>query len=89
MLAMPDHIHLIACFPPEDAMRKVIAAWKHYVSHNASVEWQRDFFDHRLRGGESLDEKTHYIRMNPVRAKLVAEPSDWKYILESNVSASP
>jgi hypothetical protein len=34
------------------------------------VEWQRDFFDHRLRDHHELQERTSYILMNPVRKGL-------------------
>jgi hypothetical protein len=40
---------------------------------NLKVEpphWQKGFFDHVLRSGESYTEKWHYIRDNPVRAGL-------------------
>jgi putative transposase len=80
LLAMPDHVHLLASFPQEESMRRVVAAWKHYVTRHAPVKWQRDFFDHRLRGDESFDEKAAYIRNNPVRAKLVTNESDWPFM---------
>jgi putative transposase len=76
LLAMPDHVHMLASFPQQDAMHRVIAAWKHYIAREVSVRWQRDFFDHRLRTDESFDEKAAYIRQNPVRAKLVATESE-------------
>ena len=41
--------------------------------------WQDGFFDHLLRNGESYGEKWNYVRMNPVRAGLVAHPEDWPY----------
>ncbi len=74
---MPDHMHLLASFPRDESMTRVITAWKHYIAHQVAVTWQRDFFDHRLRTDESSDEKAAYIRRNPVRAKLVATESEW------------
>jgi len=46
------------------------------------IGWQRDFFDHRLRKNEAYLEKAAYIRMNPVRAGLVASAEDWPYVWE-------
>lgn len=43
------------------------------------MEWQEDFFDHRLRSDESLDEKANYVRMNPVRAGSVKTVEEWPY----------
>ncbi len=64
-------------------MDKAIRDWRRLVAKKAGVVWQDGFFDHRLRGNESYEEKAHYIRMNPVRAGLVTEPREWPYIWEA------
>jgi len=48
-LLMPDHLHAIFAFPRELGMQTVIKNWKKYVAGKHGVNWQRDFFDHRLR----------------------------------------
>ncbi|MDF7809006.1 hypothetical protein P4E94_16280 [Pontiellaceae bacterium B12219] len=83
LVLMPDHLHAIMNFSPTIGMKRSISQWKRYISTNSTVEWQRDFFDHRLRKDESYIEKAHYIRMNPVRAGLVGDSSDWKYVWEN------
>jgi hypothetical protein len=35
--------------------------WKRWTARQMGIEWQRDFFEHRLRSDESLREKTDYI----------------------------
>jgi putative transposase len=82
-LLMPDHLHALMSFETETGMRGCLRDWKHYISRSVGVEWQRDFFDHRLRNGESFDQKAAYIRANPVRAGLVDQAEDWPYIRES------
>lgn len=77
---MPDHIHLLLAFPLGMSMDRVVAEWKKYVAKTHEVVWQRDFFDHRLRGGENPRQKAEYIENNPVRAGLVARPEDWPYV---------
>jgi REP element-mobilizing transposase RayT len=79
-LAMPDHWHALVAFPPNQNMEDVLRDWKRFVAKQAGVEWQDGFFDHRLRREESLEQKAHYIRMNPVRAGLVAESEEWNYV---------
>lgn len=79
VLAMPDHLHGVFGFPSSKPMTKVIADFKSWLAKQHGIEWQRDFFDHRLRNLESAAEKANYIRMNPVRAGLVANPQDWPY----------
>ena len=48
--------------------------------HSLLIEWQRDFFEHRLRGSESYREKADYILLNPVRAGLARTPEEWPHI---------
>ena len=81
-LVMPDHPHALPSFPPDEQMEKVIRDWKRFVAKQTGIVWQAGFFDHRLRSDESYEEKAHYIRMNPVRAGLAAEPQDWPYVWE-------
>jgi len=79
-LLMPDHIHLLMSFPDIPSFSRKIGDWKHYLSHRYDIVWQENFFDHRLRNGESLGQKSEYILDNPVRAGLIAEAKDWPYI---------
>jgi putative transposase len=76
---MPDHLHALISFPYERPMKQVIADWKRFLTTNFKVEWQRDFFDHRLRKQESYREKADYIRANPVRAGLIESSEEWSY----------
>jgi len=54
-LVMPDHVHGLFSFPAHEEMRKVMASWKSFTAKKIGVRWQRDFFEHRLRTGESFD----------------------------------
>ncbi|MFT3870456.1 MAG: transposase [Nibricoccus sp.] len=81
-LLMPDHLHALIAFPLENTMKTTVAKWKEFTARQMGILWQRGFFDHRLRKAESLDEKAHYIRMNPVRQGLVAKPEDWPWVWE-------
>lgn len=79
VLIMPDHVHLILNFPPEIKMEMAIREWKGWLAKKHGIEWQLDFFDHRLRGGESGEQKFQYILHNPVRAGLVEKAEDWPW----------
>jgi len=79
-LAMPDHLHALISFHDDESMTSVIRDWKRFISKQTSVQWQPGFFDHRLRDSAALDEKAAYIRMNPARAGLVRDPSDWPFV---------
>jgi len=79
VLAMPDHLHGLFTFTGKKTMPQVISSFKEWVAKKGGVRWQRDFFDHRLRSGESAAEKAAYIRLNPVRAGLVDDPANWPF----------
>ena len=76
---MPDHVHLFVAFDDEKiSLQTWMKSLKNALSKtlremNAqSPHWQKGFFDHVLRGGESYSEKWEYVFQNPVRAGLVA-----------------
>ena len=74
-VAMPDHIHLFASpVNPEVDIGTWIRFWKSHVSRSIrdpSRKWQKDYWDTRLRTGQSYDEKWWYVRENPVRKNLL------------------
>ena len=83
---MPDHFHLFVSFQPGPLQ---LSAWMKSLKNALSKElrnmgrpaphWQEGFFDHILRSSESYEQKWLYVRNNPVRAGLVAQPEDWPY----------
>ncbi len=79
LVVMPDHLHALMRFPVAPGVRVTFSRWKHFLARTCQVEWQRDFFEHRLRDDENHVEKAYYIRMNPVRGGLVARPEEWPY----------
>ena len=82
MVVMPDHVHLIATFDLNRGVRSIVKTWKGYQKKRLRIEWQEDYFEHRLRNVDEFIEKSHYIRMNPVRKGLVALPEEWPYIID-------
>ena len=82
LLVMPDQLHLLASFPGDVDMTTFVSSWKRYLSKTLNLRWQRDFFDHRIRSDESLEEKAYYIRQNPIRAGLVEHEDEWRYMWE-------
>jgi putative transposase len=78
-LVMPDHVHAILSLNPAKGMKAIVSDWKRYISRTEKIEWQRDFFDHRLRNEREMTEKIHYVLENPVRAGLVEHSDAWPY----------
>ena len=83
-LVMPDHIHMILRLGVESkGLSKEIKNWKSWTAKNLGISWQNGFFDHRLRGADSLSQKYEYILENPVRAGLVDNAIEWKWKIVS------
>ena len=79
-MLMPDHCHALLRFPPERKVAQTIRDWKRWTARQTGVQWQTDFFEHRLRAEESFSEKYQYILANPVRAQLVERETDWPWV---------
>jgi len=81
---MPDHLHLFVSVD-EISLSNWIKSFKNTLSKtlrsvgHEGPHWQKGFFDHLLRSGESYSQKWDYVRENPVRAGLVAISEDWPY----------
>jgi putative transposase len=83
---MPDHVHL---FVSIDARQRCLSAWIKALKGSMSAElkrsghappfWQKGFFDHILRSGDSYSAKWEYVRSNPIRGGLVAQCKEWPY----------
>lgn len=79
IVLMPDHVHMLVTMAPDRDLSKTVGMWKRWISKRHGVEWQPNFFDHRLRREESADEKGRYIFHNPERDGLIARAEDWPW----------
>lgn len=69
MLLMPDHLHALVAPAPTESLYRLIGSWKSFLAKVSGVEWQRNFFDHRVRTDESWEERRRIfvpIRREPV-----------------------
>ena len=80
LLLMPDHLHLLIGISGESSLSKLVRDFKRIAARKGGIEWQRNFFDHRLRRDESETEKYDYICENPVRGGLIREGDKWPYV---------
>lgn len=80
VVLMPDHLHaLLSLNTAQHSIKQIISPWKGYLKRTQGIDWQEGFFEHRIRNQDSLEEKAHCLRQNPVRAKLVEDPDQWPY----------
>ena len=89
---MPDHVHLML-LPLRDEngwpflLFDILQCLKSMTAHRINKQlvrsgtlWQAESFDHVLRSHESLKAKCEYIRQNPVEARLVIKPEDYRWV---------
>ncbi|MGB9204842.1 MAG: transposase [Terriglobales bacterium] len=90
-VVMPDHVHLV--FTPmtdsdgpislPEILQKVKSESAHRINKLLGRKgrvWQDESFDHVLRREEGIDAKLEYIRLNPVRAALVQQPGEYRWM---------
>jgi REP-associated tyrosine transposase len=85
LLLMPDHLHALIGIDGRNSLSQLIRDYKRITAKLAQIQWQRNFFDHRLRNDESLAEKFAYICQNPIRAGLTKDEAVWPYVFIPNL----
>lgn len=80
-LIMPDHIHMLVHVSPDMPLADVIGHWKVYLTTRYKIQFQKNFFDTRIRDEEHFAEKWKYICRNPVVRGLVDSPRKWPHVI--------
>lgn len=82
---MPNHVHIIVVPADEDGLRRTMAeTHRRYTGFiNARQRWTGHLWQGRY-GAVAMDEEhlahaVRYVALNPVRARLVARPQDWRW----------
>ena len=74
---------MLVGIPGDTRLSDLIRDFKRITARTAKIDWQRNFFDHRLRHDESESEKAAYIRCNPVRPGLIEHHDQWQYAIDA------
>ena len=82
---MPDHMH--ALLRGTGATGRAVGLFRavkqltgyQFKQAYGSQLWQRSFFDRTLRADEDLRAAIAYLVANPVRARLVASPAEYRF----------
>lgn len=78
---MPDHVHVLFVLGERLDLGRCVSRWK-TVGRQASGyagEWQRDFWERRVRNEESREDYGLYIFLNPYRARLLTSDEPWQW----------
>jgi REP element-mobilizing transposase RayT len=84
-MVMPNHVHVlfkVGAVP----MSEIIGAWKRHTARRANeilgtrgAFWSKDYFDTFIQDAEHELKSVHYIENNPVKAKLILDPRQWRW----------
>ena len=83
-VVMPDHLHLLITPAIDISLERAVQLIKGGFSYRLGksrrgLVWQESFTNHRIRDEQDYVDHCEYIRMNPVRAKLVERPELYPY----------
>ncbi len=82
---MPNHVHLL--ISPRVPLPQLTKSLKNITASRANrllnrvgnPFWQRESYDHEVRSESEMERSRRYIEGNPVKAGLVAEPSQYRW----------
>jgi len=86
-VVMPNHVHVL--LEPLAQMSSITQFIKGRSARHANLLlhrhgktfWQKESFDHWVRDSKEFDRILLYIRNNPVKAKLAANPAAWPWLM--------
>jgi REP element-mobilizing transposase RayT len=83
---MPNHVHGLIELDEEWPLAKIVHSWKSYTAHAANEIlgrsgdfWFREYFDRFIRDDRHFRSAVSYIERNPVQARLVRLPEEWRW----------
>jgi REP element-mobilizing transposase RayT len=73
---MPNHVHALLLMLPGYSLSDMIKAWKSISARRIGTRlgrrgsyWMNEYFDHAVRGDDSLEKFARYVRENPTRLR--------------------
>ena len=80
---MPNHVHVVVRLLPRENLAAVVHSWKSFSAKQANkilgkhgAFWQREYYDHLIRGEEEFERAIRYVAENPAKANL----RHWKWV---------
>jgi len=79
-VVMPNHVHVLVIPRPDHELSDILHSWKSFTAKEINKAtgrtgtfWQKESFDHIVRGPHQLERIREYIRENPEKAGLKDE----------------
>lgn len=86
-VVMPNHVHAVVRPFGNHALEAILHSWKSYTASEANRMlnrvggpfWQRESYDHWVRGEADFSHFCRYTEDNPVKAGLCIRSEDWPW----------
>lgn len=85
-VVMPNHVHVLITPLYGNSLSSILHSWKSFTAKQANdligqegAFWQEDYFDRAIREERHWARAVEYIRLNPVKAGLVAHADDFRW----------
>jgi putative transposase len=90
---MPNHVHMVISLEEyNNSLSKILKSLKSFTARKANrilkrsgEFWTHESYDHVVKNGEELKRIVFYVMHNPVKARYVAEPKEWKWSYSSDI----
>ena len=79
---MPDHVHLVGELGRRLSLERTVGKFKtstRKLLREGALEWQENFYDHRLRVEDDCEAFVKYTFLNPYRAGLINLRERWPW----------
>ncbi|MBA3699032.1 MAG: transposase [Planctomycetes bacterium] len=97
-VVMPNHVHVLIRIQESWPLDRVVHGWKSFTAKRIITAlalrpplWQGEYWDRYIRDEAHWLRAKQYIEENPVAARLVKKPQEWKWssasFAESSTSA--
>lgn len=81
-VVMPDHLHLLIRLNDKLTLGQAIGRFKAKTRQAVlarGLAWQGNYFEHRLRPDDQVEEVLRYIYLNPYHTKLVSHSESYPH----------
>ena len=83
---MPNHVHALIEMGETYPLASIAHSWKSFTSQKANQIlkrsgdfWFREYYDRFIRDEQHFANAVTYIERNPVKARLVGSPEEWRW----------
>jgi len=84
---MPDHLHMLGAITNRLTLGQIVGRLKAKTNpalRMRGLSWQGNYYEHRMRPDDPIEDVIRYLYLNPYRARLISldDPYPWFWLGE-------